>query len=152
MFNRATTKYVCGIDQHAKTLTAAVMVLSGMVLAKGTVPCRIEAVMDLLGRYVGEVAVGLESTYNCAIGWRTGCTGGGVRDMLRTPTLLRVRPCGNIHPFSVQPAPGRLHRAVAQQAAVQVHAGLTGTAGQQCRPAKDAVRRSGLHQEPGWYC
>jgi len=62
MFHRATTKYVCGIDLHAKKTD--VMDLSGLVVAKGRVPCRIEAVMDLLARYVGGVMVGVESTYN----------------------------------------------------------------------------------------
>ena len=38
MFHGVTTKYVCGIDLHAKTLTGVVMDLSGFVVAGGTVP------------------------------------------------------------------------------------------------------------------
>ena len=38
MFHGVTTKYVCGIDLHAKTLRGVVVELSGLVVARGTVP------------------------------------------------------------------------------------------------------------------
>jgi len=37
MLHRVTTKYVCGVDLHAKTLTGVIMDLEGKIHRKGTV-------------------------------------------------------------------------------------------------------------------
>ena len=64
MLHRVTTKYVCGVDLHAKTLTGVIMDLEGKIHRKGTVPCELPQLMELLGPYAGDVTVGVESTYN----------------------------------------------------------------------------------------
>jgi len=64
MLHRVTTKYVCGVDLHAKTLTGVIMDLEGKIHRKGTVPCELPRLMELLGPYAGDVTVGVESTYN----------------------------------------------------------------------------------------
>ena len=64
MLHRVTTKYVCGVDLHAKTLTGVIMDLEGKIQRKGTVACEVPRVMELLGPYAGDVTVGVESTYN----------------------------------------------------------------------------------------
>lgn len=59
-----TTKYVCGVDLHSKTLTAVVMDISGNTLAKGTYPCGLEGIGEMLLSFGSDVTVGVESTYN----------------------------------------------------------------------------------------
>lgn len=64
MFYPVTTKYVCGIDLHAKTLTACVMEKDGKIVRKQTMECRVPAVIDFLSPWGSDITIGVESTYN----------------------------------------------------------------------------------------
>lgn len=64
MLHRVSTKYVCGVDLHAKTLTGVVMDLGGKVERRATIPCEVPKVLELLAPYGRDVTVGVESTYN----------------------------------------------------------------------------------------
>jgi transposase len=64
MFFNVTTKYVCGIDLHAKTLTACVMDLNGQIFKKKTIPCQVQSVLAYLAPWGKDITVGVESTYN----------------------------------------------------------------------------------------
>lgn len=64
MYYHLSTKYVCGIDLHAKKLSACVLNLEGHILKKKTMPCRISDVMEFLSPWGKDITVGVESTYN----------------------------------------------------------------------------------------
>jgi len=64
LFHHVSTKYVCGVDLHAKTLTGVIMDLSGKIERKATVDCEVPKVLELLSPYGADVTVGVESTYN----------------------------------------------------------------------------------------
>lgn len=59
-----TTKYVCGIDLHAKNMVCCVMDQNGKILKKKTIPNRIMEVVDFLAPWEKNITVGVESTYN----------------------------------------------------------------------------------------
>jgi predicted NBD/HSP70 family sugar kinase len=65
MYYNVSTKYVCGIDLHAKNMTACVMDKDGKILKKKTIPCQVQSVMDFLSPWGKDISVGVESTYNC---------------------------------------------------------------------------------------
>jgi transposase len=64
MLYQLSTKYACGIDLHAKTLTACTMELSGNIIKRKTLPCQIQPVLDFLNPWAPDITVGVESTYN----------------------------------------------------------------------------------------
>lgn len=64
MFYRLSTKYVCGIDLHAKNMRCCVMDREGKILAKRTIDCCPEDIMEFLKPYGKDITVGVESTYN----------------------------------------------------------------------------------------
>jgi transposase len=61
---RVTTKYVCGIDLHARMLSMCVMSLSGKILLRKSIPCSIEHVLKELHPWICDITVGVESTFN----------------------------------------------------------------------------------------
>jgi transposase len=64
MFYQLTTKYVCGIDLHAKKLDACVMDREGTMLKKKTIDCQPESLLKFLTPWKKGITVGVESTYN----------------------------------------------------------------------------------------
>jgi transposase len=64
MYYPVTTKYVCGIDLHAKTLTACVMDRDGKIMKKRTLDCQVLPVIEFLHPWGKDITVGVESTYN----------------------------------------------------------------------------------------
>jgi transposase len=64
MYYNVITKYVCGIDLHAKSLTACVMNQEGKIIRKKTVLCQRKDVLSFLAPWEKNVTVGVESTYN----------------------------------------------------------------------------------------
>ena len=64
MFYQVFTKYVCGIDLHAKKMTACVMDKAGKIIKKKVIPCQVQSVMDFLLPWEKDITVGVESTYN----------------------------------------------------------------------------------------
>jgi len=41
MFYQLSTKYICGIDLHAKTMTTCVMDVKGKIIKRQTLPCQV---------------------------------------------------------------------------------------------------------------
>jgi transposase len=64
MFYSVTTKYVCGIDLHAKTLTGCIMDRDGKIVKTKVIPCQPVALLEFLDPWKKEITVGVESTYN----------------------------------------------------------------------------------------
>lgn len=64
MYYKLTTKYICGVDLHAKKLTACVMDNDGKIVKKKNIPCQAKEVIDFLEPYGKDITVGVESTYN----------------------------------------------------------------------------------------
>jgi transposase len=58
------TKYVCGIDLHAKNMSVCVMDKDGKVLLKRNISCEFDVFLALIKPYKRSVTVGVESTYN----------------------------------------------------------------------------------------
>lgn len=59
-----TTKYVCGIDLHAREMSVCVKNIDGNVLMKRNVPCNIKVFMNFIEPFKKSLTVGVESTYN----------------------------------------------------------------------------------------
>ena len=59
-----TTKYVCGIDLHAREMSVCVKNIDGNVLMKRNVPCDIKIFMNYIAPFKKSLTVGVESTYN----------------------------------------------------------------------------------------
>jgi transposase len=64
MFVTVKTKYVCGIDLHAYTMSVCIMDKNGKVLVKKSIKCEIDLLMNILKPYHKNVTVGVESTFN----------------------------------------------------------------------------------------
>jgi transposase len=64
MFIDVTTKYVCGIDLHARTMSLCVMDKNGKMHLRKSIPCDIHILMDCLKPYRQSITVGVESTFN----------------------------------------------------------------------------------------
>ena len=65
MFITVKTKYVCGIDLHARTMSVCVFDKNGKILFKKSIKCDIGLLMSVLKPYLKSVTVGVESTFNC---------------------------------------------------------------------------------------
>lgn len=59
-----TTKYVCGIDLHAKTMAICIMDKNGKILVKKSIKCAIGLLMAEMKPFLKSITVGVESTYN----------------------------------------------------------------------------------------
>lgn len=59
-----STKYVCGIDLHAREMSVCVKNIDGKVLMKRNVPCNIKIFMNYIEPFKKSLTVGVESTYN----------------------------------------------------------------------------------------
>lgn len=59
-----TTKYVCGIDLHAREMSICVKNIDGKVLMKRNVACDIKTFMNHIEPFKKSLTVGVESTYN----------------------------------------------------------------------------------------
>lgn len=59
-----TTKYVCGIDLHARTMSICVMNKDGKILLKKNMTCEFKVFMSFITPYKQSLTVGVESTYN----------------------------------------------------------------------------------------
>jgi transposase len=64
MYYPVLTKYVCGIDLHAKKLTACVMDREGKIVQKKTISCQREDLIKFLKPWKKDITIGVESTYN----------------------------------------------------------------------------------------
>ena len=64
MFVTVKTKYVCGIDLHAYTMSVCIMDKNGKVLVKKSIKCEIDLLMNILKPYRKSITVGVESTFN----------------------------------------------------------------------------------------
>jgi hypothetical protein len=64
MFVTVTTKFVCGIDLHARTMSVCVMAKNGLVLMKKTISCDIAILLECLKPFIRSITVGVESTFN----------------------------------------------------------------------------------------
>lgn len=64
MIYQVSAKYVCGIDLHAKNLTACVMDKKGKIQKKKTMVCSKKMVLDFLSPREKDITVGVESTCN----------------------------------------------------------------------------------------
>ncbi len=64
MFYQVSTKYVCGIDLHAKNMRACIMDKEGKIIKQKTIDCRPGDVMEFIKPFRNDVTVGVESTYN----------------------------------------------------------------------------------------
>ena len=64
MYVNVKTKYVCGIDLHARTMSICVMDKNGKIALRKSIPCEIDALMKLLKPYSKSIAVEVESTFN----------------------------------------------------------------------------------------
>jgi transposase len=59
-----STKYVCGIDLHAREMSICVMDVTGNVLLKKDMSCSINVFLRHIEPYKRSLTVGVESTYN----------------------------------------------------------------------------------------
>lgn len=59
-----TTKYVCGIDLHARKMSCCVMDLSGKILGKKNMRCEFVLLHEFLKPWLNSITVGVESTFN----------------------------------------------------------------------------------------
>lgn len=59
-----STKYVCGIDLHARKMSCCVMDLQGNVLSKKNMRCELDKLLEYLKPWKGRITIGVESTYN----------------------------------------------------------------------------------------
>jgi hypothetical protein len=59
-----STKYVCGIDLHAREMSVCVMDIDGKVLLKRNLPCDIKVFLSYIEPFKKSLTVGVESTYN----------------------------------------------------------------------------------------
>jgi transposase len=59
-----TSKYVCGIDLHARKMSTCVMNKDGKVLLKKTIDCVFKAFLDIIKPFKRSITVGVESTFN----------------------------------------------------------------------------------------
>jgi hypothetical protein len=64
MFVTVTTKHVCGIDLHARTMSVCVMTENGLVVLKKTIDCSITTLLECLKPFIRSITVGVESTFN----------------------------------------------------------------------------------------
>jgi transposase len=64
MFIDVTTKYVCGIDLHARTMSLCIMDKNGKILLRKSIPCDIHILLDCLKPFRQNITVGVESTFN----------------------------------------------------------------------------------------
>jgi transposase len=64
MFLNVTSKYVCGIDLHARKMSICVMDKQGKLLFRKTLDCDFSTFLECITPYVKSVTVGVESTYN----------------------------------------------------------------------------------------
>jgi len=64
MFLTVTTKYVCGIDLHARKMSICIMDKQGKVVLSKTIDCEFLLLRDLMTPYIKSITVGVESTYN----------------------------------------------------------------------------------------
>lgn len=64
MYYQLSTKYVCGIDLHAKTMSACVLDREGRILKKKSLPCQVGDLMEFLRPWGRDITIGVESTYN----------------------------------------------------------------------------------------
>jgi hypothetical protein len=60
-----TTKYVCGIDLHAREMSVCVKSIDGEVLMKRNISCDIKVFMNYIEPFKKSLTVGVESTFNC---------------------------------------------------------------------------------------
>jgi transposase len=59
-----STKYVCGIDLHAREMRICVMDMNGQILLKRNIPCDIEVFISHVKPFMKSLTVGVESTFN----------------------------------------------------------------------------------------
>lgn len=64
MFLTVTTKYVCGIDLHARKMSICIMNKQGKIILRKTIDCEFLLLIDLITPYIKSITVGVESTYN----------------------------------------------------------------------------------------
>jgi hypothetical protein len=64
MFIDVTTRYVCGIDLHARTMSLCIMDKNGKIHLQKSIPCDIHILMDCLKPFRQSITVGVESTFN----------------------------------------------------------------------------------------
>lgn len=64
MFLTVTTKYVCGIDLHARKMSICIMDKQGKIVLRKTIDCEFLLLLDLVTPYIKSITVGVESTYN----------------------------------------------------------------------------------------
>jgi transposase len=57
-------KYYCGIDLHAKNIMVCVQSKSGKVILHEEIPSKMDLLIKLLKRYLNDIAIGCESTFN----------------------------------------------------------------------------------------
>jgi len=57
-------KYYCGIDLHAKNITVCVLNKSGKIILHKEIPSDMELLISLLKRYLKDIAIACESTFN----------------------------------------------------------------------------------------
>ena len=59
-----TTKYVCGIDLHAREMSVCVKNIAGKVLMKRNISCDIKVFLNYVDQFKQSLTVGVESTFN----------------------------------------------------------------------------------------
>jgi transposase len=59
-----STKYVCGIDLHARKMSVCVMDKDGKVVFNRNIDCNINEFLDYITPFKKSITVGVESTYN----------------------------------------------------------------------------------------
>jgi len=57
-------KYYCGIDLHAKNICVCVKTKTGKILLHQEIPSKMDALVNLLKRYLKDIAIACESTFN----------------------------------------------------------------------------------------
>ncbi len=164
-----TTKYVCGIDLHAQTMTICIMDKNGKILVRKSIKCEIGLLMDLLKPFLKSITVGVESTYNwywlldglkryqvpCHLGHalyikrmsgnkhkRDPVDARGIADLLRTNRF----PLAYDYPEQMRGTRDLLRRRlmfVRKRAATYTHLQNTLNSHGFMQPFRDAVRRKG---------
>ena len=61
---RIMTKYVCGIDLHARKMTNCVMDRTGKIFLRKEVSNSIEEFLEIIKTWQNDITIGVESTYN----------------------------------------------------------------------------------------
>jgi transposase len=63
-YAQSQTPFTCGVDLHAKKMHATIFNQQGKMITRKEIPCRKQEVASFFLPYIGQLSVGVESTFN----------------------------------------------------------------------------------------